>query len=318
MKLAHGWLPLVLLCLASAACGSAGGATPAASPLTIRVSTGAQSGSFRPLSERLVKGYAQLMPDLRVEVVNTPGSLGNLQELQDGTIDVGLAQAGLAHMAYNGRLGNSGRPFTNIRGIAVLNSSPVHLLVGPRSTARSVDDLKGRRVSIGRDGAAVTSQLVVRAFFPDGQMHEIEGIGRTTAMLLDNTLDGAFAVSSLPSEEAWRHTKAGARLLEIRGPAADRLRTAYPFFRSDIIPAGTYPGQNEPVHTISVDVVLLARAGLDPAIVRRLTHGFFRMLPQLSQELPFLKRMDPERAPATPVPLHPGAVLYYRERELSR
>jgi TRAP-type uncharacterized transport system substrate-binding protein len=67
-----------------------------------------------------------------------------------------------------------------------------------------------------------------------------------------------------------------------------------------------------------VDVVLLARAGLDPALVRRLTEALFRMLPQLSDELPFLKRMEPERAPATPVPLHPGAVLYYRERELAR
>ena len=42
------------------------------------------------------------------------------------------------------------------------------------------------------------------------------------------------------------------------------------------------------------------------------------MLPQLNSELPFLKRMVSERAPATPVPLHPGAVLYYRERELWR
>ena len=53
-------------------------------------------------------------------------------------------------------------------------------------------------------------------------------------------------------------------------------------------------------------------------LVRRLTDGLFRMLPQLSAELPFLKGMAPERAPATPVPLHPGAALYYRERELRR
>ena len=75
---------------------------------------------------------------------------------------------------------------------------------------------------------------------------------------------------------------------------------------------------DEPVNTLSVDVVLLTRAGLDDAVVRRLTEGLFRMLPQLSAELPFLKGMMPERAPATPVPLHPGAALYYRERELRR
>ena len=92
----------------------------------------------------------------------------------------------------------------------------------------------------------------------------------------------------------------------------------YPFFRSEIIPAGSYRGVDQPVTTLSVDVVLLARADLDDAVVRRLTEGLFRMLPQLSAELPFLKGMDPERAPATPVPLHPGAALYYRERELRR
>ena len=42
------------------------------------------------------------------------------------------------------------------------------------------------------------------------------------------------------------------------------------------------------------------------------------MLPQLTEEMPFLKGMVPERAPATPVPLHTGAALYYRERELMR
>ena len=113
-------------------------------------------------------------------------------------------------------------------------------------------------------------------------------------------------------------TDAGARLLPIRGPAVDRLRTMYPFLRSEIIPAGSYRGMDRPVHTLSVDVVLLARVGLDNALVRRLTEGLFRMLPQLSAELPFLKEMDSERAPATPVPLHPGAALYYRELELRR
>ncbi len=264
-----------------------------------------------------MKGYARVLPDLRFEAVNTQGSLRNLQELQDGTADVGLAQAGLAHMAYNGRLSEA-PPFKNIRGIAVLNSSPVHLMVGPRSTVRSVEDLKGRRVSIGRDGAAVTSQLVLRGFFPAGDVHQFDAHAQTTAMLVDDSLGAAFAVSSVPSEEVWRHTTAGARLLQVQGPAVDRLRTTFPFFRPDIIPAGTYPGQNEAVHTLSVDVVLLARVGLDVGLVRRLTEGLFHLLPELSAELPFLKRMEPERAPATPVPLHPGAVLYYRERELAR
>jgi uncharacterized protein len=306
----------------TASCGrveSAGMGPPAA--ITIRMSTGFPSGNFRPFSEALMKGYAQLMPDVRIVQIETRGSLGNLQGLEDGSVDIGLSQAGIAYMAYNGRLEKQGRAMRRIRGVAILNSSAVHLLVGPGSPIRSMDDLRGNRVGVGPSGsgAAVISKAVLRGYFPPGHIHEVDAtVPQTTAMLLNRQLDAAFTISSVPNDDAREMTDAGARLLPIRGPNVDRLRTMYPFFRSEIIPAGAYSGVDEPVNTLSVDVVLLTRAGLDDAVVRRLTEGLFRMLPQLSAELPFLKGMMPERAPATPVPLHPGAALYYRERELRR
>ena len=51
----------------------------------------------------------------------------------------------------------------------------------------------------------------------------------------------------------------------------DQLRSAYPFFRSAVIPAGTYPNQRESIQTLSIDIVLLTRKDLDDALVRRLT-----------------------------------------------
>ena len=104
------------------------------------MSTGFPTGNFRPFSEALVKGYARLMPDVRIEPSKHAGRCGNIEALQDGTVDLGLSQAGIAYMAYNGRLRESGRALRGIRGIAILNSSAVHLLVGPGSS----DSLDGR------------------------------------------------------------------------------------------------------------------------------------------------------------------------------
>ena len=314
-------LAVVPLLMFAVSCGGRVQSSGPEQPVTLRLSTGFPTGNFRPFSEALVKGYAKLMPDVRIESVDTRGSVRNIEALQDGAVDIGLAQAGIAYMAYNGRLQESGRALRGIRGIAILNSSAVHLLVGPGSSVRSMDELRGRRVGIGPDGsgAAVVSQAVLHGYFSPGDVHEVDAtVPQTNKMLLDDTLDAAFTISSVPNDDAKHLTEAGARLLPIRGPAVNRLRTMYPFFRSEIIPAGSYRGLDQPVHTLSVDVVLLTRAGLDDALVRRLTEGLFRMLPQLSAELPFLKGMAPERAPATPVPLHPGAALYYRERELRR
>jgi TRAP transporter TAXI family solute receptor len=314
-------LALLVLAAFVVSCQSVESAAGNRQPVTVRVSTGSPTGNFRPFSEALARRYTELMPDVRIQNIETPGSVHNIEALQDGTVDIGLAQAGIAYMAYNGQLPEPRRSLGNIRGIAVLNSSEVHLMVGPASTIRSVEELHGRRVGIGPKGGglAVTSEMVLRGYFAPGDVQEIStSVSQTMAMLLDNKLDAAFTIASVPNDEASTLTNKGARLLQLRGPAVDRLRTTYPFFRSRIIPAAQYLGQREPVHTLSVDVVLLARAGLDDAIVRRLTEGLFRMLPKLSAELPFLKGMVPERAPATPVPLHPGAALYYRERELRR
>ena len=310
-------LPALLLTTACGQVQSAG----TSEPVVIRMSTGSPTGNFRPFSEALARSYARLMPEVRIQSVETPGSVHNIEALQDGTVDIGLAQAGIAYLAYNGQLRELPRSLRHIRGIAVLNASDVHLMVSPASKIRSMDELRGRRIGIGPKGGALalTSQMVLRGYFAQGEVEEVStSVAKTMAMLLDNSLDAAFTFASVPNDEAKTLTQAGARLLQLRGPAVDRLRTTSPFFRSRIIPAGSYAGQAEPVHTLSIDVVLLARAGLDDAVVRRLTESLFRMLPQLSAELPFLKGMVPERAPATPVPLHPGAALYYRERELTR
>src|SRR5262245_51017437 len=150
----------------TAACGQVESAANK-TPVTVRVSTGSATGNFRPFSEALAKSYATLMPDIRVESVDTPGSVHNIEALDNGSVDIGLAQAGIAYMSFNGQLPESKRALRNLRGMAVLNASAVHLLVGPRSAIRSMDELRGRRVGIGPEGGglAVTSQMVLRGYF---------------------------------------------------------------------------------------------------------------------------------------------------------
>jgi TRAP transporter TAXI family solute receptor len=289
-------------------------------PATIRVSAGVPTGTFGPFNDSLVKGYAKLLPELRFELVDTPGSVRNLEALENGNVDLGLAQAGVAYMAYNGSLPDATRPLRNLRGVAVLNSSTVHLLVGRGSRVQTIEDLRAERIAVGPVGTgnAVTSELLLSPYA--GRAIRTVGVpaGQNADLLLAGGLDAAFISSGIPHDEVARATREGARLVHVRGASIDRLRTAYPFFRSAVIPPGTYPNQREPVHTVSIDVILLARKELDDGLVRHLTSALFEMLPQLSSDLDFLGTMDPERAPATPIPLHRGATLYYREEELRR
>ena len=290
---------------------------------TVRISAGLASvRGFKPLGEALVAEYDKVMPDVKFVVLETPGSVRNLQNLQRGDADLGFAQADLAYMGFNGQLPDAPERLTNIRGIAVLHASMVHLLARRAVPIHSIVDLEGRRVGVGPSdsGTALTSELLLNAF--KLEPGKIAGFSVPSPQAIDRLvggeLDAAFVVSADPSEEVRRATQAGARLIDISGPDVDRFRSQYPFLRPGVIPGGTYDTHPDPVRTLSIDVLLLARTGLDERLVHRLTRTFFQVLPRVAEQVEFIRSMDPTRAPATPVPLHPGAALYYRERELSR
>lgn len=287
----------------------------------VRITTGLPGMTFKPLGEALEAAFGPRMPDVRFRVVETAGSVNNLQRLEAGEAELGLALADVAYTAYNGRGGEFAQPARNIRGVAVLHPSAVHVMVPAGSPVRSVADLRGR-VGVGPvgSGTAVTSALLLDAFEVPSHAVTTEALPFISAAdaVAKSDLDGAFVVAADPVDAVQRATSAGARLIEISGQSVTRLRQDFPFLRPGVIPAGTYPGEQHPVRTMLVDVLLLTRSDLDEQLVRRLTSTLFDVLPDLAVKNDFLRQMDPQRAPATPIPLHAGAALYYRERELSR
>jgi TRAP-type uncharacterized transport system substrate-binding protein len=67
--------------------------------------------------------------------------------IESGDADVGFAYADAAYAVFSGQPGD--RPFHHVRGIAVRQSSQIHLIVGENSTIRTLADLRGRRVGAG-------------------------------------------------------------------------------------------------------------------------------------------------------------------------
>jgi hypothetical protein len=287
---------------------------------TLRLSTGSPGAGFHPLGVALGRAYRDAFPALNLEVIESPGSVHNVEAIQRGEADIGFAFADVTYVAFVGGLGD--RSFSRLRGMAVLQLNPLHLVVRAQSQIRDVAALRGRRVGVGPPGSgtALTAGLVLRAFGidPEAVHAELLQFNDASAQLAAGELDAMFVNASYPAESVSMATKAGARLLAIEGPAVDRLRHDYPFLRLTAIPASTYPAHPAPVHTIGVDNLLLCRSDLDEDLVYELTKTFFAALPELVGQQRSLRLMDFSQVPATPIPLHEGAARYYRERELFR
>jgi TRAP transporter TAXI family solute receptor len=316
--------PVMFVCPCAMILGGVGCSRPPEPPprTTVRLATGAPGGGFFPVGEGLVRSYARALPGINFEVRVSAGAVANVETLQRGDADLGFAFSDVAYIAFVGRLKGASGPFDHLRGIAVLQLTPVHLVVGKDTGIRAVSDLRGRRIGVGPlgSGTALTAELILRSFGIGAATVRTEMLpfNEAARRLVEGTLDAMFDNAIFPADSVTTATRAGARLMPLTGPPIERLRHEYPFLRVTRIPRDTYPGVTDAIHTIGVDSVLLCRSGLDEALAYELTRRFFDALPSLSSSQGALRFMDLEQAPATPIPLHEGAARYYRERELLR
>lgn len=280
---------------------------------------------FRDLTigERLSREYASSLPAVEVQLVGTPGSsLLTVEALQQGRADAGFALADVVYLAHTQALNSGGQPTGTLRGIAALNATPIHLVARAGLQIKTVRQLRGLRVRTGPlpTGTAALSDLVFHAF--GVRSDEILKTHSTTSLpdeLASGTADAAFVTAYYPSKIVSAMARHGAHLVPIEGPAVDGLIRAYPFLKTVTIPAGTYPSQDRAVRTIGVDFLFICRSDLDSRLVYDLTKHFIAALPKIASDLgTSLQQMDIDLAPATPIPLHPGAAQYYREWELAR
>ena len=317
MSRGFAWLAAILAVFGGAAgCRSEEAPSLKRPAKTIRLATGPIGGGFLPLGEQLVGVLAQRMTDVTIRGEHSAGAVANIDAIQQGRAELAFTFADVAYLAFSGQLG-AGRPaFDELRGIAVLQVAPIALIARPGLMLRSPRDLRGLRVGVGPEGSgtAVTASLLLNAFGLSETDVRIDrsGFQEAATKLLTGGLDAMFDNAINPSESLRRATDAGARFVPIEGPAAERLRRDYPFLTATVISRDVYGSS---VHTIGVDGMLICRSDLDENLVYELTKQLFLSLKSLGRGA--LRLMDIDQAPATPIPLHPGAARYYRERELS-
>jgi uncharacterized protein len=288
----------------------------------IRLAIGPPGGGMYPLGQTLAAQYRLSIANTDFTVEGSSGTFANAEAVERGTADIGFVWADVAYFGYAGHSELVEHRFGALRGIAVLELTPVHLVVRPGRGIRTVADLKGRKVGIGPlgSGTSVSAKLVFLAFRLNLDEIQTETLAFTDGArrLSDGSLDAMFVDGIYPAESVSDATRGGGQLLPLIGPEIDALRHEYPFLRPITIPAGTYPRVLEPIHTIGVDLLLVCRNTLEESLVYTLTRHFFDALPSLTSIQSGLRFMDVEQASATPIPLHAGAARYYRERELRR
>lgn len=287
----------------------------------INILTGGTSGVYYPLGVALSKVYADGIDGARTQVQATKASVENLNLLQQGKGELGLALGDSVKFAWEGNEDAGFKaPLDKLRGIAAVYPNYIQIAASAESGVTSLADLAGKGLSVGaaKSGTELNARAILDAAgmsYADLAKVEYLPFAESVELMknrqLDATLQSAgLGVASLKD----LGTTQAIEIVSIPADIAEKLGAPY---IAATIPAGTYQGQDEDVPTVAVVNFLVTHDGVDEETAYQMTKLLFENLETLAAAHNAAAAIDLQKAiEGMPIPLHPGAERYYREQGL--
>ncbi|MGW5680584.1 TAXI family TRAP transporter solute-binding subunit [Nonomuraea sp. NPDC003754] len=292
---------------APAGCAGGHGTTP------LVIATGQRGGVYFDYGEGLASAIAAEGSGLRPKVIATGASLDNLRLVSAGQADVAFTLADSAALAVTGE-----PPFEApqpVRALARLYDNYLHLVVRTGSGIVALAGLRGRRVSCGAAGSGteiIARRLLSLARVRPRAVDRLD-LASSAAALASGSIDAFFFSGGLPTQTISQlAARRLVRLVDLRDHAEPMRRRHGEFYSPRTIPASTYglPACG----SIGVPDYLVVRRGMAEDLAYDLTRLLFSDRDALERAHPEARRLNVRSAFAThPVPLHQGAIRYYRE-----
>ena len=311
MKKMIAFVLVLAVALSLVACG--GGASK------MTMGTGGTSGTYYAYGGVLGQ-YIKNHAGIDVVVVSTDGSKANIQSIHAGDYQLGTVQSDVLAYAWEGtRSFESEGKIDTFRVVAGLYAEAVQLITMDPEI-KSVADLAGRKVSIGAPGSGVyfnAVDVLGAAGLTEADIQpQYQSFADSTDALKNGQIDAAFIVAGPPTPAITELcTTNDAYLVPIDGEIADKLIADCPFYTKHAIPAGTYPGQDTDVTTVTVKATLIVDAKASEDDVYNLTKAIFDNASAIAAENGKGTELSIENATTgMAAPFHAGAAKYFAEK----
>lgn len=296
-------------------------AVPAGAQEFINVLAGGTSGVYYPLGVALSEIYGKGIEGARTQVQATKASVENLNLLQQGKGEIAFALGDSVQLAWEGNT-EAGYPgkLDKLRGIAGIYPNYIQIVASQESGVKTLADLKGKSLSVGAPASG--TELNARAIFAAAGL-KYEDLGRveylpfaeSVELIKNRQLDATLQSAGL-GVASIRDLATSLKINVVAVPAADVAKIGTPYVSVNI-PADTYDGQAEAVETAAVGNFLITHDGVPEETAYQMTKLLFENLPVLTAAHAAAKDIDQAKAlEGMPIPLHPGAERYYREKGL--
>ncbi|MFG1428781.1 TAXI family TRAP transporter solute-binding subunit [Roseixanthobacter glucoisosaccharinicivorans] len=288
----------------------------------VNILTGGTSGVYYPMGVAISNILSSKVPDVRPSVQATKASVENLILIQQGKGEIAFTLADSLADGWAGKEEAGFKaPLKKVRALAAIYPNYIQIVASKDSGIKTLADLKGKRLSVGapKSGTELNARAILNAAgikYEDlGKVEYLpfaESVELMKNRQLDATLQSAgLGVSSIKDLA----TAVEINVVEIPNAVVDKVGTPY---LKTVIPAGTYTGQDKDVATAAVPNFLVVREDMKDAEVYAITKAIFENLPDLQAAHAAAKAITLQGAvKGSPVPFHPGAEKYFKEKGVS-
>ncbi len=284
----------------------------------ISVATGGTGGVYYPYGGGLAEIWTRHVPGVQAVAEVTGASVENTRLVNRGESLIGEIMNDVAYQAYYAEERFKGKP-QKILAMFQMYPHHYHVVALKGSGVKTIYDIKGKRVSVGAPGSGTEfkTNLVFKALgisYNDFKVHRLSFTENANA-LKDGTIDvGIWDVAAPTSSVMDLATTRDIVLISFSDEDIKKIVETYPFYSPFIMPPGIYKGQDYPVKNPSVWNTVICNPDVSEDLVYKLVKAVFQHKDYLEKIHPFAKYTTPENAiNASPIPLHPGAIKYYRE-----
>jgi len=303
------------------------GVAQAAEQRFVTIGTGGVTGVYYPTGGAICRlvNKTRKKHGIRCSVESTGGSVYNLNAIRNGELDMGVAQSDWQYHAYNGtsKFKDAG-PNKKLRAVFSVHAEPFTVVARADAGIKNFRDLKGKRVNVGNPGSGQrgTMEVVMKAVgwsMKDFKLASELKSAEQSKALCDNKIDAMVFTVGHPSgsiKEAT--TSCDAVLVNVTGPAIDKLVKDNDYYRTATIPGGMYRGNPNDTQTFGVGATFVTSSDVPEDVIYNVVKAVFENFDTFRKLHPAFNHLEKKQMikDGLSAPLHRGAIKYYKEAGL--
>ena len=298
---------ILVLALASSACAAT----------FLSIATGGTTGTYYPLGGDIANLFQTVIPDVKASAQATGGSADNLRLIDAGEAELGTVQNDVSWFAYSGTDSFADEQIQSFSVISSLYAEYVQIVTRADSDINSIQDFKGKTISIGAAGSGVYTNalhvLEAAGLTLDDIDEQYLSFSESADGLKNKQIDAAFICAGIPNAAITElGSTAGVKLISLTDEEVANLIAAHPTYANLKLAADTY-GLEEDVNCVAITALLVCANSLDEELVYNMTKALYEQEGILTHAKAAEITLDSFDVGVGELPWHPGAQRYYQE-----